>query len=252
MPVIVNDYELTDAEVERELDHHRDAANPLQRATTAVVLRRVMLDEAKRLGINPAETADDDEAVIDALLAQAVPLADPDDTECRRHYEQHPQRFTVGELVEAAHILYQVTPRVDLDALRRRAEKTLDELLKHPERFGKRARTQSNCPSGELGGNLGQLSRGDTAPEFEKIVFAMPAGTIFPRLVETRFGLHIVQVAHRIEGRRLPYEQVAAQIADALRETRRATAWRQYLQLLVGRAHITGIQLEGADNPLVQ
>lgn len=248
MPVVVNGHELTDAEVERELDHHRDAANPMRRATTAVVLRRVMLDEAARLGIG----ADEEEAVIEALLAQAVPLDDPAETECRRHYEQHPQRFTVGELVEAAHILYQVTPNVDLDALRRRAEKTLAELLEHPERFGERAKTQSNCPSGEVGGSLGQLGRGDTAPEFEKIVFAMPAGSIFPRLVESRFGLHIVRVERRIEGRLLPYEQVAPQIAAALSETRRATAWRQYMQLLVGQARIEGIELEGADSPLVQ
>lgn len=248
MPVIVNAHELSDAEVERELDHHRDAPNPLQRATTAVVLRHVLLDEAARCGIHAA----DEEAAIDMLLAQAVPQTEPSEEECRRHYAQHPQRFTVGELVEAAHILYQVTPRVDLDALRRRAEKTLAELLEHPERFAKRARTQSNCPSGEVGGSLGQLGRGDTAPEFEKIVFAMPAGSIFPRLLETRFGLHIVRVARRIEGRLLPYEQVAPQIAAALAEARRATAWRQYLQLLVGRARIEGIQLEGADSPLVQ
>ncbi|HEY1180735.1 MAG TPA: peptidylprolyl isomerase [Rhodocyclaceae bacterium] len=248
MPVVVNGHELTDAEVERELDHHRDAANPMRRATTAVVLRRVMLDEAARLGIG----ADEEEAVIEALLEQAVPLEDPAEAECRRHYEQHPQRFTVGELVEAAHILYQVTSNVDLDALRRRAEKTLAELLENPERFAERAKTQSNCPSGEVGGSLGQLGRGDTAPEFEKIVFAMPAGSIFPRLVESRFGLHIVRVERRIDGRLLPYEQVAPQIAAALSETRRATAWRQYMQLLVGQARIEGIELEGADSPLVQ
>ncbi|MDE2597987.1 MAG: peptidylprolyl isomerase [Rhodocyclaceae bacterium] len=248
MPVIVNGHELTDAEVERELDHHQDAANPMRRATTAVVLRRVMLDEAARLGIADA----DEETLIDALLEKAVPLAAPGEDECERHYRQHPQRFTVGELVEASHILYQVTSRVDLDALRRRAEKTLAELLEYPERFAERARTQSNCPSGEVGGNLGQLGRGDTAPEFEKIVFSMPAGSIFPRLVESRFGLHIVRVERRIEGRLLPYAQVAPQIAAALGETRRATAWRQYLQLLVGQARIEGIALEGADSPLVQ
>lgn len=248
MPVIVNNHELTDEEVERELDHHRDAPNPLQRATTAVVLRHVLLDEAAQLGIAGA----DEEAVIAALLEQAVPTAPPERSECERHYAAHPQHFTVGELVEASHILYQVTPQVNLDSLRKRAEKTLAEVLENPAVFAERARTQSNCPSGEVGGSLGQLSRGDTVPEFEKIVFAMPAGSIFPRLLESRFGLHIVQVARRVEGRLLPFEQIETQIANALSAARREAAWRQYLKLLVGRARIEGITLEGADSPLVQ
>jgi peptidyl-prolyl cis-trans isomerase C len=248
MPVIVNNHELSDDEVERELDHHRDAPNPMRRAATAVVLRHLILGEAASLGI----AAEDDEAVIDALLAKAVPLPAPSEEECRRHYEQNPQRFTVGEIVEASHILYQVTSRVDLDGLRRRAEKTLAEVLESPECFADRAYLQSNCPSGQVGGNLGQLHRGETAPEFEKIVFAMSPGSIFPRLVETRFGLHIVRVERRIEGRLLPYVQVEGQIAKALAEARRATAWRQYLQLLVGKASISGIALEGADGLLVQ
>ena len=73
MPVIVNTHELTDEEVERELDHHRDAPNPLQRATTAVVLRHILLDEAAQLGIQATE----EDEVIDALLEKAVPLAVP-------------------------------------------------------------------------------------------------------------------------------------------------------------------------------
>lgn len=248
MPVIVNNHELTDEEVERELDHHRDAPNPLQRATTAVVLRHVLLDEAAQLGIAGV----DEEAVIAALLEQAVPTAAPERSECERHYAAHPQLFTVGELIEASHILYQVTPNVDLDSLRKRAEKTLAEVLADPAVFAERARTQSNCPSGEVGGSLGQLSRGDTVPEFEKVVFAMAPDSIFPRLLETRFGLHIVKVARRVEGRLLPFEQVEAPIANALSAARREAAWRQYLQVLVGRARIEGITLEGADTPLVQ
>ena len=248
MPVIVNNHELTDEEVERELDHHRDAPNPLQRATTAVVLRHVLLDEAAQLGIQ----GDDEEAVIAALLEKAVPDVEPDRSECERHYAAHPQNFTVGELVEASHILFQVTPRVNLDALRKRAEKTLTEVLANPAVFANRARTQSNCPSGEVGGSLGQLGRGDTVPEFEKVVFAMPADSTFPRLLESRFGLHIVRVGRRVDGRILPFEQVEAQIAAALGAARREAAWRQYLKLLAGRARIEGITLEGADSPLVQ
>lgn len=248
MAVVVNGVELSDADMEQELPLHGDAPSPMQRAMTALVLRRVLLDEAKRLGLPSA----DEEAAIDALLASEVQVPTPDEASCRRHYQQYPQRFTVGELVEVDHILFQVTPRVPLEALRGLGEQTLAELLAEPALFAERARTLSNCPSGEVGGNLGQLSRGDTVPEFERVVFAMSPGSILPRLLETRFGLHIVRVARRVEGRLLPYEQVAKQIAAALHTASQDAAWRQYLQLLVGRARIEGITLEGADSPLVQ
>lgn len=248
MAVIVNGVELSDADMEQELPQHADAANPMQRAMTALVLRRILLDEARRLGLPDAS----EEAAIDALLAAEVNVPTPDEASCRRHYQQHPQRFTVGELVEVDHILFQVTPRVPLEALRELAQQTLAELLAEPARFAELARSLSNCPSGEVGGNLGQLSRGETVPEFERVVFAMNPGEILPRLLETRFGLHIVRVARRLDGRLLPFEQVEAQIADALQSASRDAAWRQYLQLLVGRARIEGVTLEGADTPLVQ
>lgn len=48
MPVIVNGVELNDADLERELPRHADAGNPMRSAITALVLRRVLLDEAGR------------------------------------------------------------------------------------------------------------------------------------------------------------------------------------------------------------
>ncbi len=248
MAIVINGYEIEDAEVERELPLHQDAANPLKRAVTTLALRRILLDEAARLGLPAAS----EEAAIEALLAAEVQVPEPDEASCLRHYQQYPQRFTVGELVEVDHILFQITERVPLEALRELAEHTLQELLAEPARFAELARTLSNCPSGEVGGNLGQLSRGDTVPEFERVVFAMNPGEILPRLLETRFGLHIVRVARRIEGHVLPFERVQAHIGEALQAASRDAAWRQYLQLLVGRAKIEGITLEGADSPLVQ
>lgn len=248
MPILINDHELTDAEIAAELSKHTDADNPLKRATTAVALRHILLDEAARLGV----PTDDEEACIDTLLASQVQIPLADAASCRRYYEQHPQRFTVGELIEVDHILFQVTPRVPLEALRGLAEQALVELLAHPEQFAEQARALSNCPSAEVGGNLGQLGRGDTVPEFERVVFTMNAGEILPRLVETRFGLHIVRVQRRIAGKLQPYEQVAEQIASLLKASCQDAAWRQYMQLLVGKARVEGITLEGADTPLVQ
>lgn len=249
MTVKVNGVALTDADVSAEMARHQDADNALDMALNTLVVRRLLLDEASRLGVG----GPDDESVISALLAQEVALPEVDESACRRHYDQHPAHFVVGELIEADHILFQVTSGVDLEALRRRAQDVLAQALADPGRFEELACAFSNCPSSVTGGSLGQLQRGDTVPEFERAVFSMPAGQILPRLLETRFGLHIVRVARHVDGQRLPYAQVRDTICDALVAANRDTAWRQYLQGLAGRARIEGLSFyQGADGPLVQ
>ena len=85
----------------------------------------------------------------------------------------------------------------------------------------------------------------------------MEAGALAGHLLETRFGYHIVQVLRRVEGQAIAYEAVQAQIADRLARAAWQRAVHQYLHLLVGRADIAGIELEGASgegtaSPLVQ
>lgn len=247
MPVTINGVELTDADMEQELPLHADAPNPMRAATTALVLRRVLRDEAARQGL---DLASEDDA-IGVLLERQAPAPEADEAACRRYYQANPQRFIVGELIEADHILFQVTPGVNLDLLRAHAGAVLADLLADPSGFAEVARRQSNCPSAAVGGNLGQLGRGDTVPEFEKAVFSLPAGGLLPQVLETRHGLHIVRVTRRIEGRLLPFEQVRESIASALAAASRDTAWRQYARLLVERADVRGIDLGGAEDDRV-
>lgn len=249
MGVKVNGIELTDAEVEQELTYHQDTENPLEMALNTLVVRRLLLDEANRLGVQ----GDTDEAVIDSLLAKEVALPQPDEETCRRHYQQHPEHFTVGECLEAEHILFQVTQDVDLQGLRQRAQAVLEQVQNAPAQLPVLAKQFSNCSSAAVGGSLGQLSRGQTVPEFERVVFAMPEGQVLPRLLETRHGLHVVRVLRRAEGNVLPYDQVSDSIRDALSAANQAIAWRQFLQRLAGQARIEGMEhFTGADSPLMQ
>ncbi len=248
MGLSVNGVDITDAAIEAELPHHGQSGNPLKHAVHELVLRQLLLQEAQRL----AMPGDDDEARIEALLAAEVAVPAADEAACRRYYQQQVARFTSGELVEVRHILFQVTPTVPLDLLRGTGEAILAELQANPERFAELARTYSNCPSGAVGGSLGQVGRGQCVPEFEEPVFRMQAGELGKRLLETRFGLHIVQVERRIAGSVVPFEAVQAQVADELQRQSWHRALHQYLRILAGRADIEGVELEGAETPLVQ
>ncbi|KGF83245.1 peptidylprolyl isomerase [Massilia sp. JS1662] len=248
MGISVNGVEIDDRQIEQELPHHKGAANPLKQSVHEVVLRTVLLQEADRLGI----AGDDDDARIEALLTQEVSVPQADDAACLTYYRNHPDKFTRGEMVEARHILFQVTPTVPLDLVRETAEDILAALRAAPERFGELAAQYSNCPSGAVGGSLGQLSRGDCVPEFDDVLFRLGENEFAARPIETRFGLHIVQVLRRIDGSLLPFETVKSQIGAWLATAALQRGIHQYLQILVGRARIEGITLEGSATPLVQ
>jgi len=248
MGISVNGVEITDAAIEEELPHHQQAANPLKQALHELVLRTALLQEADRLGI----AGEDVDARIEALFTQEVRVPQADDAACETFYRNQPQLFSSGEMVEARHILFQVMPNAPLELLRETGEAVLAELRANPERFEELARQYSNCPSGAVGGNLGQLMRGQTVPEFEALVFRLAEGELASRLLETRFGLHIVQALRHIEGKRLPFDAVKGQIAEKLSRQAWQRALHQYLQIVVGRADIQGVTLEGAGSPLVQ
>lgn len=189
-------------------------------------IRERLLERAAALGIERAT----EEATIDALLEREVAVPPPTDAECRRFYAQHPQRFRAGALAEADHIL--LTDAVPLAALRERAEATLHEVLAAPETFAAKAAELSNCPSGRIGGSLGQIARESVVPELWHAIEAFGATGIIPKLVATRYGLHVVRVSRYVAGDPLPYEAVAERIAAHLADRNLRVALRDYAHTL--------------------
>ena len=132
--------------------------------------RELLRQRAIAIGVLTPDATDatEIESGLEELLTREVSTPEPTEEECLRYYEAHPQEFRSGDLVHARHILFQVTPAVPIPEIRARAEQTLNGLLRESDRFEAVAREMSNCPSGQQGGNLGQIGRGDTVPEFER------------------------------------------------------------------------------------
>jgi peptidyl-prolyl cis-trans isomerase C len=239
MSVLVNGVDVTAGpETTSELSAARELLR--QRAVAGGLLDEASTEEGRI------------EQAIEELLAREVVTPTPTDEECRRYYEAHPREFESGDLVHARHILFQVTPSVRIPEIRACAEQTLNELLRDPERFAAVAAEMSNCPSGQHGGNLGQIGRGDTVPEFEKAIFRLGLTGLLREVVRTRHGFHIVAIDQRIPGKRLPFDIVRDEIAERLRAMVEQKALRQYISVLAGRADIQGADLNGTEIPLVQ
>lgn len=195
-------------------------------------------------------------AAIEAWLERELHLPEPSEEACRRHHAAHPARYRTGEQVLVRHILFAVTPGTDVVALRNRAEACLLEVRYHdtggPDKFGQAAGDFSNCPSGEHGGELGWLKPEDCAPEFARELFGRVEVGVLPRLVHSRFGLHVVEVQKREGGLPQSFDAVRGAVEMALRQQAWVTALRQCLQMLAGQALIEGVDLDAAYTPLVQ
>ncbi len=195
-------------------------------------------------------------AAIEALLELAVVRPEADEATCRRFHAANASRYAVGERVRLRHVLFAVTPGVDVDVLRQRAEACLIDLRARvrgeADRFAAAAAELSNCPSGRDGGQLGWLDAAECAPEFAREVFGHLEVGVLPRLVRSRFGFHVVEVLEREPGKVPSFETVQTAVRRTLEQQAYATALRQYVQLLAGGARIEGVELAAAATPLVQ
>jgi peptidyl-prolyl cis-trans isomerase C len=178
------------------------------------------------------------------LIETCVRTPSPDEESCRRYYEQNAARFRSPDILECSHIL--IAGRRDqvaaFEAARERAEAIRALLRDAPSAFGELAGAHSDCPSRATGGNLGQLTSGMTTPEFERALLGLEVGEI-SRVVETRYGFHIIRLARRIAGDLLPFFAVRTRIESYLAARSRAVAVAQFIGLLAARAELAGVEL---------
>jgi peptidyl-prolyl cis-trans isomerase C len=210
-------------------------------------------------GLTAPALGEAERKVIEAMVDREVLTPQPTESECQRYYEAHQAQFVVGQALHVRHILFAVTPGVNVHALTVHAEKALLELSHKdvsPDRFAQLAAELSNCPTSTLGGDLGWISPDDCAPELANELFHQKHSQwgmgVHPRLTHTRFGFHIIEVLGRREGKQAPYEEVRERVKVQLAMQSRARALHQYMTLLVGQALVEGVDLEGVDSPLVQ
>ncbi len=242
---------------------HAPEVRPDPDALRELAWAELLRQEAVRTGLLP-DTGnrgldDAQRQLVETMVDQAVTTPLPGPGECLRYYEANKARFVNGQAMHVRHILFAVTPGVNVQALSQRAEKALSDLSHKgvaATRFAALAAELSNCPSGAEGGDLGWLAPDDLAPELSAALFQANGVTLgvglHPRLVHSRFGFHIIDVLDKREGKEATFEQVQDRVGAHLALHSRSRALHQYMRLLVGQASITGVELEGADSPLVQ
>lgn len=132
--------------------------------------------------------------------------------------------------------------------------------------FAELAKENSDCPSGQKGGDLGEFGRGQMVKPFEDAAFTQEIGKVGD-IVETQFGYHLIKVtdkaeateakgdtpakpetvtashilvkaAEREEPQPLPTEE---QVKEQLKQNQSRGAVQAYIDELKGKATITTI-----------
>ncbi|NBQ91850.1 MAG: peptidyl-prolyl cis-trans isomerase [Betaproteobacteria bacterium] len=165
------------------------------------------------------EQADIEYVVLDAARVRESLVVSVE--EARKFYQDNLANYTKPEERRASHILVKVDKGAGAEEktkARARAQALLDEVRKAPKRFAEVAKAKSDdSGSAASGGDLDFFARGAMVKGFEDAVFAMKRGDISD-LVETDFGLHIIQLSDVRGGQQQPFEAVRAEIETKLKQ----------------------------------
>ena len=99
---------------------------------------------------------------------------------------------TTGQFVKASHILINAEERSDSEASS--LANTILRQARSGADFASLARQYSDGPSGPNGGDLGWFGKGQMVKEFEEASFSMEEPGVYPEVVKTQFGYHIIKV----------------------------------------------------------
>ena len=255
--VRVNGVEITPEAIAQEIQHHPapDAETAWTEAARALAVRELLLQEARRQGIEAEPERDEvgrceaeDDALVRSLLEQEVAAAEPGEQECRRFYEAYQERFCTPDLFEAAHILIE-PESADAEgwaAAEQRAREIAEAVGNDPAGFATAARAYSGCASAQQDGSLGQIRRGELVESIQCGLEALGDGDTGREPVRSRFGWHVLRLQRRIPGRTIPFEIARDKIMDTLEARSWSLQSVRYVAGLASRSSVEGVVIDGA------
>ena len=135
----------------------------------------------------------------------------------------------------ARHILVKTNELTSEDDARNRLLQ-LKERIEHGAKFDELARLHSEDASASKGGDLGWLNPGDTVPDFEKAMDALPPGEVSAP-IQSPFGWHLIQVLERRE-QDVTQERQKLMARQAIRERKAEEAFQDWVRQIRDSAYV--------------
>jgi foldase protein PrsA len=149
-----------------------------------------------------------------AIYRKLTGAAKASDSEVKAYYDTHRQVYTQPQSRVVRHILVKTKKLAD----------SLYAQLKSGADFAALAKKHSQDPGSKAQGGRLTISKGQTAPQFDAVAFALKTGEI-SKPVHTQFGWHIIQAMKPTTPRKsTPFAQIKKAIREQLLQEKRTTA----------------------------
>jgi hypothetical protein len=220
--VQVTDVDITTMLHDAKVDPATVTPEGLDRAVRNELARRVMLNEARKAGLDKQPDvqramarAGENVLTQQFVASQSMPPPDfPTDADLHAAYEQNKSKMMQPKRVQLAQIFLI---GVD-DATQKRAAAMAADLKAHPDTFADVATKQSqDKESAPRGGAVGWVPVKVLDPQVTKAIEPLKAGGVSGPIVEKN-GIRIVRVLDRAEEQQATFEQVRPDLTKALRE----------------------------------
>lgn len=176
--------------------------------------------------------------------------ADVSDADLERYYEANKRRLTLPEQIRVRHILITWKPlgKPDDRAFIREQMTPILERARAGEDFAALAREFSDdYATRQAGGDTGMFHRGQMAPAFEAVAFALEPGEISDA-VETSFGVHIIRLEERRAEGLLALDDIRDRLREHVQNEQVEQAVREEVERLTAAADIQVLIPLGPDD----
>jgi peptidyl-prolyl cis-trans isomerase D len=178
---------------------------------------------------------------LDQLTSQAT----VSDGDVKEYYGKNKDRYVVPEKRRASHILIQIPPGKDGDAIaRKKAEEILAQARAGKDFAALAKQYSQDVGSATKGGDLGLADRSAYVAPFADAVFSAPVGEIRGP-VKTQFGYHIIRVDEIQPGKTRTLEQARPEVEAQLRKDRAGDKFGDLQEQLQRRLEQSGADFDG-------
>ncbi len=220
-----------------------------QEIVNKLVERELLVEVAKKAGVDKEEKfkkALEDfkkDLAIRLWMNKIYDRTIVSDSEAKKYYEDHKDKFKKPEQVHARHILVKTEDE---------AKKIIDELkkLKGDElkkKFIELAKSKSIGPSGKNGGDLSYFTKGQMVKPFEDAAFSLKPGEITKKPVKTQFGYHIIYLEDKKPESVAKFEEVKPEILATMKQEQFNKTIKDTIENQKKSAQIT-VNLKNSEN----
>ena len=158
-------------------------------------------------------------------------------SEISEYYEQHRKDFKLDEKYKVRHILIKAGNEVDFELAKVEIENVYKKL-EEGEDFAELARSYSQGPNKDKGGDMGFIGKGEMLKELDQAIFDLKPGES-SKPIKSRIGYHILKIEDITHSGYLGLEDVQGDIKARLFQKKFKEKLNEWLGKLRSEAYIS-------------